>query len=624
MMPEPERLRTKSQAVSGQRLEKPLLTLDVPFRDPVRRTIFSILKLPLSKLLHLNTLNSKYAEAHVPGEDHRFTDRALGALNIRCDVSEDDIARIPTQGPVVVVSNHPFGAVEGMLLISMLASVRRDVKFLANFILARIPEMCPWIIQVDPFGSAASAGRNIRPMREAMSWLREGGMLGVFPAGEVSHLTLKQRRITDPPWSDTVARLIRKTEATVLPIYFGGHNSTLFQILGLVHPRLRTVMLPRELIRKCNSQIPMRIGNPIPFRKMSRFEKDSDLTEYIRMRTYFLAKRPTQKADEKEEASSNSVQGTAILPPVEAALIRKDLNSLPAEQLLAESGDYQAYCTRKNQSPHLMQEIGRLREVTFREVGEGTGKETDLDEFDDYYTQLFVWNKVRREIVGAYRLGLSDEIIAQRGIKGLYTRSLFKFNGRLMDQIGPAIELGRSFIRVEYQREYAPLHLLWMGIGQFVLRHPKYRMLFGPVSITNRYQSVSRHLLMDFLKLNNFAPRLASMVKPTNPMKAKKGRLNSAERSRLVNDLDDVTTLITELEADKCGIPVLLKHYLRLGGQLLGFNLDPQFNDALDGLILVDLLKTPRRVLDKYLGERGAGEFLAQHEVGASQYELVS
>jgi putative hemolysin len=265
-----------------------------------------------------------------------------------------------------------------------------------------------------------------------------------------------------------------------------------------------------------------------------------------------------------------------------------------------------------------LQEIGRLREITFRATNEGTGKARDLDRFDNWYTHLFVWHKTRGEIVGAYRLGITDEIVAERGTAGLYTSTLFKYRAGLVERMGPAIELGRSFIRLEYQRSYAALLLLWKGIGRIVVERPQCKALFGPVSISNDYQTSSKHLMVQFLAASHYVPDLAELTRPRHPFRppgmkklTAQGRLN-----RLLSDSDAVDDVVAELEPDGKGMPVLLRQYLKLGARFFAFNVDPDFSDALDALMLVDLTKTDRKLLQRYMGEEGMGSFLRWHKVG--------
>jgi Acetyltransferase (GNAT) domain len=309
---------------------------------------------------------------------------------------------------------------------------------------------------------------------------------------------------------------------------------------------------------------------------------------------------------------AQSTPAADIVPAIRQSLLKAEVEALPPEQLLAASGQFAVYSAGTGQIPWCLQEIGRLRELTFRAAGEGTGRASDIDLFDTYYLHLFVWDAKAESIVGAYRMGLADEILARYGKRGLYTQSLFKCGPRVLRTLNPAIELGRSFVRAEYQRNFAPLLLLWRGIGRFVAGSPRYAVLFGPVSISNSYEPLSRRLIVDYLKANSTEAGLARHVKPRRPFRAgRPANRDGAERS--LGDIEELSRAIERIEPDRKGVPILLKHYLKLGGRLLGFNTDEQFGDALDGLVMVDLRNSDPRMLARYMGEEGAAGFLAYH-----------
>lgn len=254
-----------------------------------------------------------------------------------------------------------------------------------------------------------------------------------------------------------------------------------------------------------------------------------------------------------------------------------------------------------------MTEIGRLREVTFRAAGEGTGRCLDLDRFDDHDHHLFVWHRDKRQIAGAYRIGASD-LVAGRRVAGLYTRTLFRFGRRLLDELGPALELGRSFVTADYQRDFGTLALLWKGIGRFVVRHPRYRVLFGPVSISADYTPASRELLVGTLLQTRLDRTLSPLVRPKRPLAVSSARGDTPSFA-----VDELQAVVAELEPDGKAMPVLLRHYLKLGGRLLAFSVDPAFGHVVDGLIVVDLLDVDRATLQRYMGLEGLASFLAWH-----------
>lgn len=551
-----------------------------------------------------------------------FLGNTFDLFRIRYKVYEGDTLHIPKSGGAIIVANHPFGALEGMILAHILLGIRKDVKILANEHLGRVPELKDLFLKVDVFGSRDAKRKNIAPVKKAIRWVQDGGLLLIFPAGEVSHFQFSKMKITDPQWSRSVGRMVRLTQAPVMPAYFHGKNSLLFQTLGVVHPWLRTVMLPRQFLNKHNSIVDLQIGKSITFNKMKHFNDDGELINYLRLRTYALKELPqSYKKNSQNLSLVTASPMDPIADPVLSQLLLAEVENLSARNFLAGNGEMKVFFARACQIPWILQEIGRLREISFRQTGEGTGKSVDLDLFDDYYLHLFVWNGETKKVVCAYRMGLSDRIIDKYGLKGLYSYTLFKYNRRFLNSINPSIELGRSFVRPEYQRNFSPLMLLWKGIGQFVAQNPRYRILFGPVSISNDYETISQQLIVDFLKLNNYESQLAKYVKPRKPFrKAIKANWNTSDFS-LLKDIDNVSEIVSQYEKDKKGAPILLKQYLKLGGTLLGFNIDKQFSDALDGLIMVDLVKTNPKVLRRYLGAEGTDKFLEYHK---PKYRQVS
>ena len=567
----------------------------------------------LERMLGIDKINAVYAHGAGQVTPRDFIGKCLEYLQIRPKVSAEDLSRIPKTGPIVVVSNHPFGAIDGLILGWILQQVRPDVKIMVNYLLHRIPQLRDLFIFVDPFGGENAAAKNLGPMRDSLRWVKNGGMLAAFPAGEVAHLNLKDREITDPEWNPTIAKIVRRTGAAVLPVYFDGHNSRLFQVLGLVHPRLRTAMLPRAVFDKQGQEIEMRIGNILPSKKLAEFESDEQVLAYLRRRTFLLQHRPTATPRTKRLGNGKVVPAVQapIVGPVEPSIIADELSGLSPENLLVEHEDFRVYHARSRQIPQTMHEIGRLREITFRATGEGSGRSIDLDRFDETYIQLFIWHATKQQIVGAYRLGQTDVILPTQGRAGLYTSTLFDYKQELLAQLGPALEMGRSFVRQEFQRSFSPLLLLWRGIGRFCVQNPRYKNLFGPVSISNTYQSVSRQLMVQFLKAHHQFSGLADLVRPRNPFREERvSGWDAASVKTMVRESDDLSEIVSELEPDQKGIPVLLKQYLKMGAKMLAFNLDPDFSDVVDGLIVVDLTRTVPRVLERYMTKEGYASFM--------------
>jgi putative hemolysin len=582
----------------------------------------------LETLLCLPKLNGMYGTISHQATPQAFIESVLKLFNIRIQVSSDEIARIPTTGPLVVVANNPFGALEGLLLPCVLLRVRPDIKVMANSPLKRLPELRDLFIFVKSFDAADAAGSPTSTACDgfttARGYLEAGHMLGIFPAGNVSQIDIRSGKVTDPPWSERIGWLIRETGASVVTVYFHGSNGPVFQLAGMVHPNLRSALLPRELLNKRDRTIEVRIGSVIAPRSLQSFESNRELIDYLRQRTYALSSRATTPTTSHRFPAllplpllpgSKPSTFAPVLEPVASAVLQAEVDALPDSHLLVENQDLLVYSAASHQIPNLLTEIGRLREIAFRDVGEGTGKALDIDTFDSYYLHLFIWNRATQEIVGAYRLGCSDTILQRYGLPGLYTSTLFNYRIQFIEKISPALELGRSFVRLEYQRSYAPLMLLWRGIGQFVVRHPQYKMLFGPVSVSGSYTTMSRDLIIRFLRKQHAASDLSRLVKARNPPMRRRSRQWNPERlSRMTRDINNLSEIIQDLEADRKGVSILLKQYLKLGANVLAFNVDRNFCNALDVLILVDLTRVDRKVLQQYIGKSQIDQFLAYHQ----------
>lgn len=556
-----------------------------------RRTLKGKVLSGLERVLGLRSLERLYARliADAPGASGRqFVDGLLAALDVEMDLDRGELARIPSSGPAIVVANHPHGGVDGLLLASAMLSVRSDVKIMANALVGRVAPLRGLLIAVDPLQGPGQVTRNASGLRESRRWLRDGGALLVFPAGEVSHLVLRRRTVADPVWSPAVAWLARRSGAPVVPAWIQGANRALFQMAGLVHPRLRTALLPRELLNKKGRRFRVRLGDPVPSAAFWGPGGDIEGVAMLRNRVNSLA-APTGPEP--------------IAPGWDAGRLAAEVEALPPRQLLLERGQQRVYYARAAQIPRLLHEIGRLREVTFRAVGEGTLRSIDLDGHDSDYVHLFSWDAGRGALVGAYRIGETDRILERRGLAGLYTSTLFEYDPRLFELLGPALELGRSFVRLEYQRAYQSLLMLWQGIGAFVARRSRYPVLFGAVSVSADYLETSRHAIVSYLKRHHQCPRLSSLVKPRHPfaptVPLPEPLARPIEEGCGVGEL---SALIAAQEPDRKGLPVLVRKYLGLGARLLAVQVDPAFSDSLDALMVVDLRQSDPRLLARYLG----------------------
>ncbi|MEQ8660453.1 MAG: GNAT family N-acyltransferase [Gammaproteobacteria bacterium] len=580
---------------------------------PLRRIAAAL----VDRALGLTELNRLHARIPLDLDGHAFARAALDAAGVDVVADATSLARIPARGACIVVANHPHGALDGIAMIELLMRRRSDVRVMANHLLKRFDELAPLFIAVDPFGGNSATRFNLRAVRESLAWLRQGGLLLMFPGGEVSSFDLATRRIVDPEWDAGVGLLVEKSGAPVVPAFIGGRNSLMFNALGLLHPSVRTALLVREMLNHRGTVIEVECGRPIEADTLALLGKRAAVAPYLKVSTYLIrARKDYRKPLRLGQMAPPAATHAAIPAAVDAALLAREVDALPASQRLVESGDLEVWFARAAQIPWLLQEIGRLRELTFRQVGEGTGKSVDLDLFDTYYLQLFVWDRVRRIVIGGYRLGEAERILNHYGSRGLYVRSLFKLAPQLKDDMRHAIEVGRSFVRPEHQRNYSSLLLLWKGIASYVARHPQYPVLFGPVSISNDYHPVSQQLIVRFLQRNSMELERASLVKPKRPFRADEPH----ERRRAdldVSDMRIIASLLSTVEDDDVGVPVLLRQYLKLNGRILGFNVDPDFNHSIDCLLWVDLRRTDPQLLTKYMGRAGLARFLAYHGLSA-------
>jgi putative hemolysin len=582
------------------------MDLPEPELSPTRRVFFRLAWPLIRWATGFMAVDHSYATGLTFG-DGNLERGCLDGAGISWEVLNNGLSRIPKEGPVLVISNHAYGMADGLLQALLAGQVRADYKQMVNEMLTVFPKLTERYILVNAFDSEEARAQNTSPLREALGWLKDGHLLATFPAGAVSHRTWASTKVVDPPWNPSLLMLARRSKATIVPMYFHGHNGRLFQWAGLLSARLRTAMIPRGYVNTYGRCIRVSIGEPIDSARLKSIHDRDDAIEYLRMKVSML----------NDDSHDNSAASDAAAPPAvtspAADCFAREIDQLPPDNHFGDSGKLSVYIARPEHIPGILSEIGRLREVTFRAAGEGTGNALDLDSFDAHYRHLFIWNRADNEVVGAYRLGLTDEILEAKGIEGCYTRTLFQYEQEMLEQLGPSIELGRSFIRPEYQRGFKPLMLLWRGISNFAARHRKYRHAFGVVSISNDYRDASRHLITQFLMDTTRLPEYEALVQAKTPYEPRNELDITEMRSRCAT-IEDVDEVVKELEPNGMGVPVLVRQYLKLEAKLLApFNIDHAFAEVIDGLMLVDFMQVERRIAHFYLGKELAAAFRTWH-----------
>ena len=561
------------------------------------------------RILGLSALGDIYDRRPLGANSKDFLQYTLGALGVTNVIQqEQNIGEIPSQGPVLIIANHPLGGLEGIALAYEILKVRPDLRVLTNELLRLIPELSELFIGVDVL-SRNAVGTNVGGIKQAHKHLKSGGAILIFPAGMVSTYEYQHRRILDRPWNRLVGQLTKRYECTTVPVYVGGRNSNYFYIAGAIHPRLRTMLLPRQLANKRDYKLLLTFGRPIPFQELRLLSSSKAVTEYLRVSTDALAGSSIRETRKQK----NSVQ--ILAKTIAADRLGRDVKSL-REFLLIDHDEYEVYCAPFDSLGLIMDEIAIAREVTFREVGEGTGFSKDSDEFDPHYQHLFLWDKANSRVAGAYRVGFVDDIVAEHGVGGLYSRSLYRYDEAFVKRIGAAIEMGRSFIHPNYQRKPIALNLLWRGIGRILVNNPKYHTLFGSVSVSREYSDLARSLIADTLLTNFKANEFSELVKPLTPHKVK----NRVWSSEILNELANIKMLgklIGRCDPGKA-VPVLLRHYLSLSGKMVCFNIHADFNDSLEGLIIVDARNTHPKTLTRFMGVEGYNTFNELHKLPKS------
>ncbi|MDX8340574.1 GNAT family N-acyltransferase [Draconibacterium sp. IB214405] len=560
----------------------------------------------LMYILRYKKLNKIYSQiAEKQGVE--FVDELIKTLEFNVEFDEAQLKKIPKEGSLIIVANHPLGGFDGLLLIKYISMVRTDVKVLANFLLKNIDAVSDYFMEENLFND--SNENNLAGQKEAENHLKNNGVLCFFPAIDVNTKDSFDG-VTDKVWQIPVVSFIKKAQVPVVPVLFQGTNSRLLHLAAKIHPSLKSARLPSEILSKKHKNIKLRIGSAVKVEEQDKYKDVYQFGRFLRAKTYSMESDIEVKRF-FNYALKQQVKPDTIIDPIPLEKIQKEIQSIKSEYTLFRLKNYIAYCAPAAQIPNILNEIGRLREITFREVGEGTNRSIDIDEFDLYYHQMFIWDEDEDRIVGAYRLGKGHDIMEQLGRRGFYLHTLFRISEKFKPVLKESIELGRSFVIKEYQRKPMPLFLLWKGILYFLLKNPEYRYLIGPVSISNNYSKVSKDLIIKFIIKNHLNWRMAQHIKPRNSYKFKSDNVDlNLLMENMEHDINRLDKTIGDLDEQNSGLPVLLKKYIKLNAEIIGFNVDPKFNNCLDGLIVLDVYNVPKKTIESLSKEANDGSIL--------------
>lgn len=541
----------------------------------------------LEKLLWVKEVN-EFIEQNKNAQGLDFIDALFDYLNFSYNLSGKSKRRIPSEGKLVVVSNHPLGGLDGLALIKAVSEVRKDVKIVANDVLANLENLRDLFLPFDLY-SARSQKENITKIENALA---NDEAVIFFPAGEVSRMSLSG--IKDGKWKKGAFRFASKIQAPILPAFIIAKNSFLFYGLSLLWRRVGMFLLPGELFRQRNKTITIKFGDPIP---SANFDKNINIKVQLA-----LLRKHVYRIGSGEKGIFNTEK--TIIHPVPVRLIKHELYH--SERLGSTNDGKKIFLIKADSCPNVMREISRLREITFRKVGEGTGKSFDTDTYDEHYHHIVLWDDDDLEIVGSYRLGITSEIIEEKGIEGLYNASQFTIHETFNDVLSQSIELGRSFVQAKYWKTNA-LDYIWQGIGAFVMKNPQIRYLWGAVSISNSYSELAKAMIVYYYKKwylgdTSFAtPHKAFVITKIQEQEIEAMFTGS-------NHEEDFRILKFGLKGLGFSVPVLYRRYTELcnygGAKFASFSVDEGFMNAIDGLIVVDLHALRDEYKERYYNQK--------------------
>jgi len=539
----------------------------------------------LRRLFHEQEVNA-FLEDNNNYQGFEFIDQVLDYFNFTYNLSNKDLMNIPSSGRVLIIANHPLGALDGLALLKMIGEIRKDVRIVANDMLSSFSQLSPLLLPVDNL-NRATRKQDIANINNALH--NEEAVI-VFPAGEVSRAGATG--IKDSNWNQGFLHFAKKTNSPILPVFIGGKNSSLFYTISGINRTLAALLLPREMFNKHSMNLKFKIGEPIPYSQLDKLPVSGpEKCKMVRKHLYRLArdKNPLFKTEK------------TIARPQDRKALKQELKK---SELLGETADgKRIYLFDYQADSAVMREVGRLREVSFRCVGEGTGEKLDLDRYDSHYRHLILWDEEELEIVGAYRLAEAWKMNNNEDDQ-LYSSTLFNYSPAMQQFFEQGIELGRSFVQPKYWCKRS-LDYLWYGIGAYLKRHPEVRYMFGPVSLSNSYPQHAKDLLVYFYRL--YFPDRDELGKSFTPYALKPETITDLQQLFCGSDYkEDFKILKQQMDFLNCAVPTLYKQYADVceegGVRFLDFGVDADFNFCVDGLVLVDMnyLKAKKRA--RYIG----------------------
>lgn len=550
----------------------------------------------LDRLLGIKKMDKLYRQHEMQGlSKEDFCDRLIEILELDIQGAKELQSKIPRAGPVVIASNHPFGGIEGVILARLISEVRPDLKVLANKGLGIFKEISDYFIFTNPL--SANDPKNGPSLRYCVKHVQSQGALLIFPAGKVSYYQKAKSGISEHIWNKLVGRLVSIENCQFVPVFVNGQNSANFYRIEKIYFKLRMLFLGRELLNKTGAKIIINTGNAIQQKQFDKQLNHSDKAMLCRALSYAQDNRWRY-----QWPADTVTEHLPIIDEITPEHLISEIKALSNEQLLLENKEYSVYFGYQSQLPLVVQEIARLREIVFRMHNEGSGQPLDTDEFDATYTHLFIVKNIDHKIVGAYRMGLTDKLTEKKGPAGLYLQKMFNFKPGFVNQQGPCMEMGRSFLTPEMQGSYQGLLLLWKGIGRFAAKFPQYRTLYGTVSISKLYDPRSVKLIEQGL----VDAQSSSQVDPVNPFEF----TSHLEIDELAQGLDQgvrlqeqLTAFLRSIEDDGKDIPVLARQYLKMGAKFHALGIDKSFNHTPGLLLSVHFPSAPEKLLKLYVGE---------------------